>query len=128
MAEHPENSPANLIEPAMDIMIQANNDNDFHYWESRLSIQLCSADAEHALALLNLAAHDPAGARAESLLDTMQARMHNAAADEAKRTFIRLRDILQRDAYWRADETSAVKRYRFCLEPLRRWWLKRNTL
>ncbi|MCP4040931.1 MAG: hypothetical protein GY731_03100, partial [Gammaproteobacteria bacterium] len=45
-----------------------------------------------------------------------------------KRTFIRLRDILLRDAYWQANETETGKRYRFCLEPLRRWWVRRDTL
>ena len=121
-------SPASLIEQAMDNMVQPGTDNDFHHWEARLTLQLCRADADHALALLNLAACDPAGARAETLLATLHERMSNATADEAKRTFIRLRDILQRDAYWWPEEASGVKRYRFRLEPLRRWWLRRNTL
>ena len=128
MAEHPDDSPASLIEQAINIMIQTDSDNDFHYWEGRLAIQLSKADAGHALALLNLASRDPAGARAEILLDIVQERMRNATPEEAKRTFIRLRDILLRDAYWWAEETSGVKRYRFRLEPLRRWWLKRDTL
>lgn len=128
IAEHPDDSPASLIDRAIDIMIQADNDNDFHHWEKRLTIQLSKADAEHALAMLNLAAQTSAGARAEALLDILQERMSNATAEEAKKTFIRLRDILLRDAYWWAEETSGVKRYRFRLEPLRRWWLKRDTL
>lgn len=128
IAEHPDDSPASLIDRVIDIMIQADNDNDFHHWEKRLTIQLSKADAEHALALLNLAAQTPVGARAEALLDILQERMSNATAEEAKKTFIRLRDILLRDAYWWAEEASGVKRYRFRLEPLRRWWLKRDTL
>ena len=128
MAEHPDDSPASLIGQAMDIMIQTDTDNDFHHWEGRLAMQLCRADSDHALAMLNLAAQDPAGARAENLLDIVQKRMSSATPDEAKRTFIRLRDILQRDAYWWPEEISGVKRYRFRLEPLRRWWLKRDTL
>ncbi len=128
MAEHPDDSPLSLIEQAMDIMVQPGADNDFHHWEQRLGLQLCRTDADHALALLNLAARDPIGARAENLLDIVHERMSNATPDEAKRTFIRLRDILLRDAYWCAEETSGVKRYRFRLEPLRRWWLRRDTL
>lgn len=128
MTEHPDDGPHSLIEQAMDIMVQPGADNDFHHWEKRLTIQLCRADAGHALALLNLAARDPIGVRAENLLAMMQERMNNATPDEAKRTFIRLRDILLRDAYWWAEETSGVKRYRFRLEPLRRWWLRRDTL
>ena len=121
-------SPASLIEQAMDNMVQPGTDNDFHHWEQRLGLQLCRADADHALALLTFVANDPVGMRAETLLDKLHQRMNNATADEAKRTFIRLRDILLRDAYWWADETSGVKRYRFRLEPLRRWWLRRDTL
>jgi DNA polymerase III delta prime subunit len=128
MSEHPDDSPASLIEQAIDIMVQPGADNEFHHWEMRLTIQLCKADANHALAMLNLAAQVPAGARAENLLDIVQERMSCVTPDEAKRTFIRLRDILLRDAYWWAEETSGVKRYRFRLEPLRRWWLRRDTL
>lgn len=128
ISDHPDDSPAKLIDQAIDIMIQTDNDNDFHHWEGRLTIQLSKADAGHALALLNLAARDPAGARAENLLDIVQERMNNATPEDAKKTFIRLRDILLRDAYWWAEETAGVKRYRFRLEPLRRWWLRRDTL
>lgn len=121
-------STASLIGQAIDRLVQPGADNDFHHWEGRLSQQLSPADAGHSLALLNLAARDPAGARAENLLATLEERMPNATAEEARRTFIDLRDILQRDAYWWPDESSGAKRYRFHLEPLRRWWLKRNTL
>lgn len=120
--------PATLIEQAIDRLVQPGFDNDFHHWEQRLFQQLCAADAEHARVLLDLAARDPAGARAENLLAELQGRMLNSRPDEARRVFINLRDILERDAYWRADESSGAKRYRFRLEPLRRWWLRRNTL
>lgn len=128
ITEHVASSPASLIELAIDKMIQPGTDNDFHHWEQRLVQQLCRADADHALALLNIAAATPEGARAENLLATLHERMSNATAEEAKKNFIRLRDILLRDAYWWADETSGAKRYRFHLEPLRRWWLRRDAL
>jgi len=121
-------SPASLIEQAIERLVQPGADNDFHHWEGRLSLQLSPADAGHARALLNLAARDPNGARAENLLAALEGRMANATAEEAQDTFINLRDILQRDAYWWPDESSGAKRYRFRLEPLRRWWLRRNTL
>lgn len=122
-------SPASLVEQAIDNMIQPGADNDFHHWEQRLALQLSRADANHALALLNHAAPTADGARAESLLAILHERMGDAiTTEEAKRTFIRLRDILLRDAYWWADESSGAKRYRFRLEPLRRWWLRRDTL
>lgn len=128
MKANPATQAAALIGQAIDKLVQPGEDNDFHHWESRLTIQLSGADALHRLALLTLAAQVPAGARAESLLAELQGRMPNATAEEAKRAFVTLRDILQRDAYWWPDESSGVKRYRFRLEPLRLWWLRRNTL
>lgn len=129
IAEHPDNTPQELIDQAMDIMIQPGADNDFHHWESRLFQQLSHTDAEHTLALLNLAAAQPEGTRPENLLAMLHERMGDTVTtEEAKRTFIRLRDILLRDAYWWADESSGTKRYRFRLEPLRRWWRRRDTL
>ncbi len=128
ISSHTTGTPSSLIHQAMDRMVQPGADNDFHHWEKRLSLQLNPTDAGHALTLLNLTAHDPAGGRAETLLGKLQERMSDHTADEAKRTFIRLRDILLRDAYWQANETKTGKRYRFCLEPLRRWWVRRDTL
>lgn len=40
----------------------------------------------------------------------------------------RLRDILLRDAYWQPDDSTGGRHYHFPLEPLRRWWLRRNSL
>lgn len=117
-----------LIEQAMEALAQPGADNDFHHWEKRLFMQLGSADAEHARALLFKAAADPAGVGPELLLAVLEERLPNVGADEVRRRFIDLRDILQRDAYWWPDESSAAKRYRFRLEPLRRWWLRRNSL
>lgn len=128
LAANPAASTAKLIEQAIDKLVQPGADNDFHHWEQRLALQLPRADADHARALLNLAARDPLGARAESLLAELEGRLADFPAVEARRTFIRLRDILERDAYWWPDESSGVKRYRFRLEPLRRWWLRRDTL
>jgi hypothetical protein len=125
---NPGASAASLIEQAMDKLVQPGADNDFHHWQGRLSQQLSRADADHAQAMLNLAARDPSGARPESLLAALEERMGEATTEQARRTFIRLRDILQRDAYWWPDESSGAKRYRFRLEPLRRWWLRRDTL
>lgn len=124
----PMASPAALIEQAIDELAQPGTDNDFHHWEGRLTLQLTAADAGHALTLLNLVARDPAGVRAETLFAALQGRLPNAHEEEAKRIFINLRDILQRDAYWWPDESSGARRYRFRLEPLRRWWLRRDTL
>lgn len=116
------------LEQALEKMIQPGTDNDFHHWKTRLSQQLAQEDARHALALLERAAQDPLGARPESLLAILEERLSHQAAEEVRAKFIQLRDILQRDAYWWPDDSSGSRRYRFCLEPLRRWWVRRNTL
>ena len=128
MMAAPTLKAGDLIEQAIDKLVQPGDDNDFHHWEGRLLIQLSAADAGHCRALLNLAAKAPGGSRAEALLDELQRRMPNANEEEAMSAFVILRDILQRDAYWWPDESAGHKRYRFRLEPLRRWWLRRNTL
>ncbi|MBC3910553.1 ATP-binding protein [Undibacterium umbellatum] len=116
------------IEPAMNDMVQPGSDNDFHHWEQRLALQLGAAQAAHAIALLSLAAQDATGARPENMLIHLEGRMPNDSTEKQREMFINLRDILQRDAYWWPDESSGNKRYRFHLEPLRRWWLRRNSL
>ncbi|GAB6041830.1 AAA family ATPase [Endothiovibrio diazotrophicus] len=117
-----------LLGTAVERLIDPGKDNDFHHWESRLDLQLLAADAEHARALLSRTAFNPDGVRAEMLFATLQERIPGQTAESARRTFIRLRDILIRDAYWHVEEREGARRYRFRLEPLRRWWLKRDTL
>ena len=124
----PSAAMVDLIAPTIQAMVEPGADNDFHHWEKRLSIQLSANDANNCLALLTLAAADPQGASPEALLAELQARMPNATAEEAKRSFVQLRDILLRDAYWWTSESTGHRRYRFRLEPLRLWWLRRSTL
>ena len=110
------------------LLTQPGADNDFHHWESRLDTQLGSPLAALAKALLTQSATRPGGIRAENLLATVQQRHPDASDDEARALFVRLRDILLRDAYWLADDSSGGRHYRFALEPLRRWWHRRNSL
>lgn len=124
----PEASPSTLVTAAIDCMLEPGSDNDFHHWETRLEQQLSRSAAAHALALLRLAAKNPQGEQPEVLVNALALRMPNAETEEVERVFKDLRDILQRDAYWWADESSGVKRYRFRLEPLRRWWVRRGEL
>lgn len=128
LSEHPDMPLAKLIDEAIDTMVQPGLDNDFHHWEQRLDIQLSHNDAAHARAMLTLSAQDPMGAKPEMLLGVIESRIPNETPEGAQRIFINLRDILERDAYWWPDVSSGAKRYRFRLEPLRRWWLRRNTL
>ena len=125
---NPSLTLANLIDRAVDMLAEPKTDNDFHHWEGRLALQLPKSDAYHARAMLTLAAAATTGARAERLFDVLQERMPHATREEALQKFVELRDILERDAYWWPDESTGQKRYRFRLEPLRRWWVRRNSL
>ncbi len=119
---------AETIEHIMNNMIQPDVDNDFHYWQERLEKQLHPADARHCLALLDHTAQTSSGGWGEALLAMLHERLPGAESKEAQLSFVRLRDILIRDAYWQADDSSGTRRYRFRLEPLRRWWARRNSL
>lgn len=125
---NPTTRLSELIEPAIAKMIEPGSDNDFHHWEKRLTQQLGHNNGGHARALLTIAAKDPSGVRPEMLLAALQERIPNVPPDDAKAVFVDLRDILVRDAYWWSDPTLEPKRYRFRLEPLRRWWIGRNSL
>jgi hypothetical protein len=120
--------PRELIAQAIERTVQPEADNDFHHWEERLTTQLGNADAYRAVALLTVAAQKQEGAQPETLLTELQRHMLDYTADEQREKFIELRDILQRDAYWWPDESSGQRRYRFRLELLRLWWVRRRKL
>jgi len=127
-AEHSASSIEQQIGAAIELLVQPGEDNDFHHWEQRLQIQLGDADAAHATALLTQAAATTDGAHAEKLFAALQARMADASADQQRRKFAELRDILLRDGYWYLKDDATARRYAFHLEPLRRWWWRRNEL
>lgn len=120
--------PRELIAEAIECTVQPEADNDFHHWEERLTTQLGKVDAYRAVALLTLAAQKQEGAQPETLLAELQRHMSDYTADEQREKFIELRDILQRDAYWWPDESGGQRRYRFRLELLRLWWVRRRKL
>lgn len=128
LAARPEAALDTLIDATIEQVAQSSADNDFHHWEKRLAEQLAPATAGHARALLSQAAATRDGARAELLLATLAERLPNATPEDVKQVFVDLRDILRRDGYWGANECAEGRRYRFLLEPLRRWWRRRNTL
>lgn len=121
-------SNLDLINDVLDSMTKHGSDNDFHHWEKRLHDQLPPNDVRHALSLLDQTSNTPKGTRAEHLLTYFHERVPNLTDEDAPREFIRLRDILIRDAYWQVDIINSVKYYSFCLEPLRRWWKRRSSL
>mgnify|MGYP002145894494 CR=1 FL=1 len=98
IAASPATPPHDLIDTAIEQLTQPGADNDFHHWESRLDTQLSAPLATLAKALLTHSATRPGGIRAESLLAAVQQRHPNASDDEARALFVRLRDILLRDA------------------------------
>lgn len=122
-----ETNPQSRIVRALDAVIDSNDDNDFHHWESRLTTQLGEADAAIAGELLMAVARAPQGITGEALFNILSPRLPSSPAEQ-KRKFIEIRDILLRDAYIWRDEAEELPRYRFRFELLRRWWLKRNTL
>ena len=125
----PSVSIENLVADAVGRMSRPGGDNDFHHWEQRLSFQLSVEDAGCAAVMLGEAARDPIGERPEVILKKLEEHVNGAmTAFEVRKKFSQLRDVLIRDAYWWSDENSDQKRYRFRLEPLRQWWLKRDTL
>jgi len=128
IAANPATPPQELIDTAIEQLTQPGADNDFHHWEGRLDTQLGTPLAALARALLTQSATRASGTRAENLLATVQQRHPDATDDEARALFVRLRDILLRDAYWLVDDSSGSRHYRFALEPLRRWWHRRNSL
>lgn len=117
-----------LIVEAVERAVAPGADNDFHHWEERLSMQLGRADADHAVAMLTLAAQSGDGARAEALYALLQQRMPDDADDAQRRRFVEMRDILLRDGYWWPEERAGARRYRFRLELLRLWWQRRYRL
>ena len=119
--------PGQLIGAAIERSVQPGEDNDFHHWEERLFVQLDDKDGAHAVALLTRAATDEHGAASDTLLVDLQNRMPDDTPDRQKLKFFELRDILQRDAYWELYEARGQRRYRFRLELLRRWWLRRHS-
>lgn len=124
-----ESPMTTLIEQAVDALAQPGADNDFHHWEKRLFRQLPPAKAEYATTLLAMAAQTREGARPETMLTQLQEHLGEATTnDEARKIFIELRDILQRDGYWAPFGEGHARRYRFLLEPLRQWWQRRSTL
>ncbi|NYZ17519.1 hypothetical protein HL658_33675, partial [Azospirillum sp. RWY-5-1] len=117
-----------LIDTAVDALIRPGADNDLHHWEERLHLQLAPDDAALAVALLNLACRERSGATATALFAETQRLRPALTEDQQRRAFTRLRDILIRDAYWCADDATGPRRYRFLLEPLRRWWERNGSL
>jgi hypothetical protein len=116
------------IDAALEALIEPGADNDFHHWEERLHIQLDESDATLAIALLKLACRDRRGATATALFSEAQGCLSHIPDSQQERHFTRLRDVLVRDGYWLCDDSDGPRRYRFCLEPLRRWWLRSHTL
>lgn len=119
---------ASLVPGAINKMTEPGTDNDFHQLAQRLELQLDHSNARHARALLTLACQRTSGERPEALLAVLEQRLPNMKQEDVLDLFVSLRDILERDGYWWRDSNSETIRYRFRLEPLRRWWLRRNTL
>jgi uncharacterized protein len=121
-------TPAQAIERTAERLAMPGCDNDFHHWEQRLPLQLGDADGSVAIALLTVACVRQQGATGQRLIAEMTRRFPSESEDAQRRRYAHIRDVLLRDAYLWADESGGQKRYRFRLEPLRRWWQRRHSL
>lgn len=127
-ASQPQEPLRPLIERAVRSLAEVGQDNDLVHWQERLYLQLPPALADHAVNLLTLSASTSQGERIDVLFARLQERTPDLPDEQARRVFGQLRDILERDAYWVEAEEPSARRYRFALEPLRRWWVRRHSI
>jgi len=118
--------PARRIQRALELVVESGEDNDFHYWETRLEMQLGKHDADIAKNILTVVAKK-SGESGTALLNAVSAQLPESPVEQRSK-FIEIRDILLRDAYLWRDDAEGLPHYRFRLELLRCWWLKRNAL
>lgn len=128
MNANPDQPAGALLELAVNGLATPGKDNDFNFWQQRLSMQLNASDARHAVTLLTASAARPHGVDGQRLVAILQEKLPTASDDDVLELFVRLRDILIRDGYWANDSSAGHRRYRFALEPLRRWWQRRYEL
>jgi len=91
----------------------------FDYWRQRLHDELGSPEDGQAVHLLNHCARDPAGATHDTLSQAMAERIQDPEPREERLRY--LLDVLESDGYL----VLVGGRWRFRLELLRRYWLKR---
>lgn len=130
LARHPEwqADEVRWIEAAIAEMLSSVKGCDFAHWDERLDMQLSPQDAQLARCLLTHSALKKEGAMANDLFKLFCEKLDQPGTDGAIRHFAGLRELLVGDGYWSRENDEAGARYRFCLEPLRRWWLLRNRL
>jgi uncharacterized protein len=92
----------------------------FDYWRQRLGDELGKLDAGHALTLLNTIAADELGASISSLMQSLEAQIHDARERREKLRY--LLDVLESDGYIVQEGRD---RFRFRSPLLREFWLRR---
>ena len=107
------------VDNAFQILLSPTYKIHFDYWRQRLSEELGSPDDGHALHLLNAASRDQTGVSKTILNQILQERI--AQPDQKEETLRYLLDVLENDGYLIKDGD----RYRFRLEWLREYWLRR---
>lgn len=107
------------VDVAIRNLLGPQNRNAFDYWRQRLFEELGTIDAGHAIAILNAACRDAAGARQSILGRTI--RLDDADARDEKLRY--LLAVLQTDGYlWEEEET---RKWRFRSPLLRQYWERR---
>lgn len=108
-----------LADRVFDDLLDPTHKGYFDYWRQRLTEELGRPDDGHAVHLLNHCARDPNGASRSVLTQALGERIAEPEAREDRLRY--LLDILESDGYL----VQVDGRWRFRLELLRRYWLKR---
>jgi len=108
-----------LVDRVFEELLQPGRKGYFDYWRQRLTEELGRPDDGHAIHLLNHCACDPRGASRAILEQALAERLSEPDAREERLRY--LLDILESDGYL----VQLDGRWRYRLEPLRRYWLRR---
>ena len=108
-----------LVDQIFDELLKPGRKGYFDYWRQRLTEELGRPDDGHAVHLLNHCARDPNGVSRTILEQALAERITEPETREERLRY--LLDILESDGYL----VQLDGRWRFRLELLRRYWLKR---
>ena len=107
------------VNNAFESLLTPAHKGYFDYWRQRLKEELEEPDSGYAVLLLNAACHDSAGVSRETLQQILSEVIQDSGEKQEKLGY--LLDVLENDGYL----IEADQRYRFRLELLREYWLRR---
>jgi uncharacterized protein len=108
-----------LVEQIFEELLLPAHKGYFDYWRQRLHDELGSPEDGQAVHLLSQCARDPTGASRETLSQALAEHIQDLEPREERLRY--LLEVLESDGYL----VMVDGRWRFRLELLRRYWLKR---